>query len=118
PMKRVLLLFAFLSQVSGTRAHDEKPHDAGHAKPATAAHADRAATKETTFGRAADPASALRTILVEMRDTYEFSPSQIDVRTGEIVRFVVVNAGRKMHEMVLGTMADLAAHNDQMKKDP
>jgi uncharacterized cupredoxin-like copper-binding protein len=76
------------------------------------------ATKETPYGRAADPAKAQRTILVEMQDGYRFVPNEIEVRTGEVVRFVVVNAGRQMHEMVLGTMKDLEAHNAQMRKNP
>jgi len=37
-----------------------------------------------------------------MRDSFEFSPSEITVKSGEIVRFVAVNTGEHAHEMVLG----------------
>src|SRR5712692_3661980 len=82
---------------------DEKHHE--HSKP-----------PQTAFGRPADPATAHRTIAVEMRDSYEFSPSEITVKVGEIVRFVAVNAGIETHEMVLGTMQDLRDHYEMMKQ--
>ena len=77
-----------------------------------------APAKETPYGRAADPATAQRTIVVEMRDSYQFVPNEIEVKTGEIVRLVVVNAGKHMHEMVLGTMKELQQHNEAMRKNP
>src|SRR5712692_3537381 len=82
---------------------DEKHHD--HSKP-----------QEAAFGRPADPATAHRAIVVEMRDSYEFSPPEITVKVGEIVRFVAVNAGIETHEMVLGTMQDLREHYEMMKQ--
>jgi uncharacterized cupredoxin-like copper-binding protein len=105
---KVLAVFAFAATLSanafgqgGGRHH---AHD--HSKGA-----------ETSFGRAADPAKAQRTIVVETRD-FEFSPSEITVKAGEIVRFVVTNAGKQPHEMVLGTMQDLKEHNEMMKQHP
>jgi uncharacterized cupredoxin-like copper-binding protein len=85
--------------------HAEEGHD--HSKAAEAA-----------FGRAADPAKAQRTVVVQMHDSFEFSPSEITVKTGEIVRFVAVNAGKHVHEMVFGTMKDLEEHKEMMNKDP
>jgi uncharacterized cupredoxin-like copper-binding protein len=78
---------------------------------------DHSKAAETAFGRAADPVKAQRTIAVEMRD-FEFSPSEITVKAGEIVRFVVTNAAEHPHEMVLGTMQDLEEHNEMMKQRP
>jgi uncharacterized cupredoxin-like copper-binding protein len=98
-----------LVAASNAFAHGEEKHDA-HAKPS--------ATKETAFGRAADPTSAQRTVLVEMNDGYRFSPDTISVQAGEVIRFVVVNAGKQMHEMVLGTMKALEEHNQQMRRNP
>ena len=77
---------------------------------------DHAGPTETAFGRAADPKKATRTILVEMNDSYRFVPDEITVKQGEIVRFVAVNAGADVHEMVLGTMQDLREHAAMMKK--
>jgi 23S rRNA (cytosine1962-C5)-methyltransferase len=48
-------------------AHDEE-HDLSHS-----------AAKVTAHGRAADPAQAQRTIVVEMRDPYQFVPREIEV---------------------------------------
>ena len=62
--------------------------------------------------------TAQRTIVVEMRDSYEFSPSQITVRVGETVRFIPVNVGKHMHEMIIGTMKELQDHHETMKSNP
>ena len=73
---------------------------------------------ETAFGRPGDPAKVARTIVVEMRDPVEFSPSAIDVKSGETIRFVVRNTGQHEHELVLGTMKDLEQHNEEMRAHP
>ena len=39
-----------------------------------------------------------------------FTPAQITVKQGEIVRLEPVNKGQVMHEMVLGTLDDLKKH--------
>ena len=67
---------------------------------------------------AARTSEAARVIRVEMTDQMRFSPSQVSVKRGETVRFVVVNQGAVMHEMVIGTMADLKDHAAHMKKNP
>jgi len=111
-MNRIVFVAALavsLSVVVKAHAHDEhQHHDSG--QPSS--------KEETAFGRAGDPAGVARTILVEMRDSYQFSPNQIDVRTGEVIRFVVVNAGQQMHEMVIGTLKELEQHNELMRKNP
>src|SRR4051812_27128632 len=89
--------------------------DDKHQHPPATGH-DHSTAKETAFGRAADPTKAQRTILVEMRDPHSFSPSEITVKVGEIVRFVAVNVGAETHEMVLGTMSELREHAATMKK--
>jgi uncharacterized cupredoxin-like copper-binding protein len=67
---------------------------------------------------AARPSVAGRTIQIEMTDEMRFTPSQIRVKRGETVRFVVANKGQVMHEMVIGTMDDLKEHAAHMKKHP
>lgn len=47
-----------------------------------------------------------------------FTPEAIEVRQNEIVRFVVRNSGKQMHEMVLGTMTELKQHHALMQKLP
>jgi plastocyanin len=53
-----------------------------------------------------------------MSDQMRFTPAQITVKQGEIVRFEPVNKGQVMHEMVLGTLDDLKKHAELMKKNP
>ena len=79
---------------------------------------DYAKAEETSFGKAADPAKATRTVKVDMADTMRFTPSRIEVKAGDTVRFVARNTGKVMHEMVLGTRADLEAHAAEMRKHP
>jgi uncharacterized cupredoxin-like copper-binding protein len=70
------------------------------------------------WGTAGDPAKATRRIRVTMHDTMRYTPSALRVRRGETVTFVVRNAGRVMHEFVIGTPAGLAAHAEAMKRHP
>jgi uncharacterized cupredoxin-like copper-binding protein len=79
---------------------------------------DYARARETPFGKASDPARAERTIEIEMSDAMRYTPALVEVKRGERVRFVARNSGSVMHEMVLGTMADLAEHAEMMKKHP
>lgn len=79
---------------------------------------DYAKAEEMPFGIAADPKRATRTIRVVMADTMRFTPSELRIRRGETVRFVVSNKGSVMHEMVLGTMDELKKHAELMKKHP
>lgn len=53
-----------------------------------------------------------------MDDTMRFTPAQIDVKAGETIRFFIKNTGKLQHEMVIGTLADLKAHAEEMKKMP
>jgi uncharacterized cupredoxin-like copper-binding protein len=75
-------------------------------------------TEEHTFGREGDPKKAKHRIAVDMSDKMRFAPSEITVTRGDTVRFVVKNSGKVMHEMVIGTMKELKAHAELMKKHP
>ncbi|HEY6823191.1 MAG TPA: copper homeostasis membrane protein CopD [Steroidobacteraceae bacterium] len=70
------------------------------------------------FGRTADPREATRTIRIEMGDDMRFMPADIRVKRGEVVRFLVENKGKLMHEMVLGTLDELQAHAAMMGQHP
>jgi uncharacterized cupredoxin-like copper-binding protein len=47
-----------------------------------------------------------------------YTPAAINVRQGETVRLIVRNRGQVMHELVLGTLAELKEHAEWMKKHP
>jgi uncharacterized cupredoxin-like copper-binding protein len=92
---------------------------------ATWAHGDAhgktdktAAVVETTFGKTGDKDTVTRTVKVSMNDKMRFSPASLQIKTGDTVRFVVRNDGKVMHEMVLGTMAELKEHAELMRKHP
>ncbi len=71
-----------------------------------------------SIGEAGQSKQATRTVQVEMRDSMQFVPSKLSVRQGETVRIVVKNTGQLTHEMVLGSVKDLKAHLEMMKKSP
>jgi uncharacterized cupredoxin-like copper-binding protein len=73
---------------------------------------------EKAFGRKGDAKKVSRTIDVDMSDAMRFAPAELTIKQGETIRFRVKNSGKVMHEMVLGTMQDLKAHADMMKKQP
>lgn len=104
------LALALAVPAGAVLAHGDAKH-----KPAAI---DYSKAEETAFGRAADPAKAKRTIKVDMSDQMRFTPTEIRVKKGEVVRFVVANKGAVLHEMVLGTMEDLKKHAELMKKFP
>ena len=73
---------------------------------------------ETAIGKPGVAAKARRTITIEMSDNMRYTPSNIQVKQGETVRFVVKNVGQVKHELSLGTEKELLEHLEQMKKFP
>ena len=53
-----------------------------------------------------------------MNDEMEYLPNGLRLKAGDTVRFVVRNSGKAMHELVLGTMEELKAHAELMRKFP
>jgi len=53
-----------------------------------------------------------------MSDDMRFTPSHLDVRLGETLRLRASNRGLVMHEIVIGTRAELVEHAEMMKKFP
>lgn len=70
------------------------------------------------YGRPGDPAKVDRTVVVEMHDDMRFTPSSIEVKAGETIRFFVKNTGRVEHEMVLGSLNELKEHAAMMRNTP
>ena len=74
--------------------------------------------EQKPWGIAGDAKAVKRTIEIRMTDDMRFRPDRIEVREGDTVRFVIRNAGKLMHEFVLGTKQELDEHAEQMKKFP
>lgn len=104
--KQVQLLIACLA-FSGT-AFAAGNHAGGHGH----------ATDETAIGKPGVAAKVNRTIAVDMADTLRYTPSNIQVKRGETIRFVITNSGSTKHELSLGTEKELLAHLEEMKKFP
>lgn len=84
---------------------------AGHAhSPSQHAH--------SPAGEPADPAKASTTIAVKMLDTMRFEPSEIVVKSGQTVKFVITNTGKMRHEFGIGTQTEQKAHAEMMMADP
>ncbi|WP_053158630.1 plastocyanin/azurin family copper-binding protein [Pseudomonas sp. Pf153] len=67
------------------------------------------------FGRPASAAEASRSIEVVMGDM-TFNPRELDIKTGETVRFVLINKGQLLHEFNLGDVTMHAEHQQEMLK--
>lgn len=94
--------------------------------PLVAAHGDahKAAAKKAIsteihpWGQEGDAKRITRTITISMTDNMRFTPDNIRVKVGDTIKFIVKNRGAMLHEMVIGTEAELAKHAELMKKHP
>ncbi|WP_416546657.1 plastocyanin/azurin family copper-binding protein [Limnohabitans sp. DCL3] len=106
-----LLLTMGLLTLAAVHAHSPAAHQNHHA-PSTAP------AEQKDWGIAGDPNKVQRTIEIRMTDDMRFAPKDIQVKLGETVRLVAVNAGKTLHEIVIGTPQELKAHAEMMKKHP
>lgn len=81
-------------------------------------HAGGGGHATEAVGKPGVAAKVNRTVQIDMSDNMRFSPVSVAVKQGETVRFVVKNSGQVKHEMVLGTVEELKAHYEVMKKNP
>ncbi len=65
------------------------------------------------FGAPGKPASAARSIEVNLADNY-YEPDAISVKAGETIRFVLKNSGEFLHEFSIDTLAEHAEHRKEM----
>jgi uncharacterized cupredoxin-like copper-binding protein len=72
---------------------------------------------EYSAGKPGDPKKPAREIVVLMSEM-DYSPSTIEIKRGEQIRFVVRNVGTEAHEFLLATTAENLKHGEAMKKNP
>lgn len=104
----LLLAAGFAMATVAAHAHGEKRH-----APAKAVEA-----AQTDWGIAGKRRQVSRTVAIDMTDAMRFVPDRLSFREGETVRFVIRNRGRMLHEMVIGTSAELRQHAAMMAKFP
>ena len=109
-MTKTFLLAIFLGYLGAAFAHGEAMDASKEVRSLS--------VEELAYGREGDPARATRTVRVRMADSMRFTPSSLTIQRGETVKFVVRNDGKLKHEMVIGTMDELKAHAEMMKRHP
>ena len=115
---RVIVIIAALAAAlvaTGVAAATERKSPVSRDQPAPK---KKGRAAETAFGREGDSRKATRVIRIDTSDAMRFFPDQVKVKRGETVRFVVRNRGQLPHGLVLGTMDDLKAHAELMRKHP
>lgn len=96
-MKKTLIVSFMLSYLVSVGAY------------ATANHS------HTAIGEPGVQENITRTIRLEVYE-YRFSPSEINIKQGETVRFIVKNTGKKKHEMMIDTIQHLREHEKMMRE--
>lgn len=72
---------------------------------------------DSTVGSPGDLSKVSRTIEITMVEN-RFKPSEIKVKQGETIKFVLKNTGKKKHEIMIGTPDEIDKHGKMMKKSP
>jgi uncharacterized cupredoxin-like copper-binding protein len=78
---------------------------------------DKHAHESYSAGEPGNPKKPSRTIEVEMSEM-EYTPSRIEVKRGEQIRFLIRNVGKEDHEFLLATTEENLKHAEMMKKHP
>lgn len=114
----LLTLFSSLALAGGDHAGDHDMHGAHGGHDMSAMHGDTHDGHTSSIGQPGDPAKVSRTIEIVLDDSMRYNPSEITVKAGETVRLFIKNAGKMKHETVLGSMDELKAHAELMRKMP
>ena len=88
------------------------------APAAFAARSHAGGHHESAIGEPGKAANVTRTVQIDMSDAMRYTPSSIDAKQGETIRFAIKNSGKVKHELVLGTEKELKEHYEVMKKNP
>lgn len=121
-----VLLLAFSSAGFGSGDHDDGHGNAtGHggdmmdeAGHGGEAHGHDGNGHSYAFGEPAPASQADRTVTIIARDAMTFSPSTLQVQSGETIRFAVKNVGQLQHSFTLAAPADQRRHEEEMEGMP
>lgn len=107
-MRTVLIATLTTAVAACAQAHGPGSHGSGAA----------VVKEQKPWGIAGEAQAVVRTAEVRMTDDMRFTPDRIEVRQGETLRLVIVNRGKMLHELVIGSKAELDAHAELMLKFP
>jgi uncharacterized cupredoxin-like copper-binding protein len=112
---KTLYTLLIAAAVGGSLITNASAHgDETHAKPEGVAKKE-----QKDWGIAGDANKAKRSIEISMLDTMRFSPSEIKVKQGETVKFIIKNTSTALlHEFVIGTQKENEEHAALMVKFP
>lgn len=119
PRRLPISTIALASLAAVALAGGAIPHRAA-AHEDHAGHGERAA-KGFAAGEPGVQHQESRTVEIVIRDengAMAFSPSNLEVKQGDQVRFVLRNAGEVDHEFLIDTVANNQAHKQSMAADP
>lgn len=80
-------------------------------------HAEKLDYNNAAIGKPGNVTNVSRTISIEAFE-YRFAPSEINVKQGETIRFIVSNTGKRRHEMMIDTLEHLKEHAKMMRSSP
>jgi uncharacterized cupredoxin-like copper-binding protein len=109
PLRAVWLAAALIGLAAPVFAHGDSR---------TSQHHSNLPTEQTDWGIAGSAGKISRSIAIRMTDDMRFTPDTLQIRQGETIRFTISNAGRRLHEMVIGTPEAIAEHAALMKRFP
>lgn len=129
-----LVVLGFFSNLSMAGGKHEQTHEKAEAKTESSDHGAKGHHEKKSAGHGgdhehdseaspvgvpADASKATRTIAVTTKDTmrYEFS-SDLNLKAGEIVKFVVTNEGKIAHEFSVGDAEEQKSHLAMMANMP
>lgn len=104
-MKLTLALAALSVGIFSAMAGASGTHTGGHGAAGT-------------IGQPGKAERISRTVTITMLDSMRYRPASVVVKKGETIKFIVKNAGKMKHELVLGTEKELQEHYEVMKKNP
>ena len=90
--------------------------ESGHGHGASSGHGSKSGGHHGSMNVIGEPGKAsdvTRTITVVMKDNF-YEPETISVKSGETIRFKVINKGEALHEFGLGTASMHKAHQKEM----
>lgn len=74
--------------------------------------------EQKAWGIGASEEQVDRELIIRMDDNMRFTPDHFEVAEGETLKLVIKNEGKMLHELVLGTAAELEEHAALMAKFP
>lgn len=126
-MKKTLLVIGITALIpfgvmAGGSQSDGHHHEAEPAHHQAMGHGDdhhASGDHASMVGEPAAADAASRIVHVDMLDTMRFAFDEpLELKRGEVVRFIVTNRGQVRHEFSIGSRDEQESHRAMMKKMP